>query len=194
MAGFTIGLLGLNKTLAKLQKDVNEVTIEINGSIGGGVQNMSRMAGRLAPRDSGFLAGKISADEKDFLSWELVAQGSYAPFMEFGTKRKVSIPNGAENIAAQFKGKKSGNLDQMEKSLTEWVKRKGLSGTYSVKTKKRTGNKANRADEDKKVARAIMFYILKHGVKPQPFFFPAYFAYRPQIIKDVIKILREKRS
>jgi hypothetical protein len=69
---------------------------------------------------------------------------SYAPYIEFGTGGKVTIPAGYEQFASQFKGSKGGTFAQLLKApLIEWVKSKGYcwhSITYL--TGRRTGNKS----------------------------------------------------
>lgn len=196
MASISFKLDGVQAAIDKLQKTGGEIAKEIDMEIASGTQRMAKVAKVNAPADMGDLRRKISARPVKFLSYELVAQTDYAAYVEFGTKSKFdnSISDEAKAAAAQFKGKGRGDLKAMERNLTAWVRRKGLAGTYSVKTKKRTGNKANQAKEDKQVARAIMFYILKYGIKPQPYFFPAYYSEKPKLIAQITNILNEKRK
>jgi hypothetical protein len=62
----------------------------------------------------------------------------------------------------------------MIKALVLWVKRKGLVGTYSIKTQKRTGNRKVQSKETDAAAYAIALSILRKGIRPQPYLIPAY--------------------
>jgi len=61
----------------------------------------------------------------------------------------------------------------------------GLTGTYSVKTRRRTGNKLNQFAEDYSAAWPIAMSILKNGVSPHPFFFKQMAILWPQFIRNV---------
>jgi hypothetical protein len=57
-------------------------------------------------------------------------------------------------------------------ALIDWVHHKGLTGTYSVKTNRRTGGKANIASEDEQMAFVIARSISRKGTRPVPHLFP----------------------
>lgn len=123
-----------------------------------------------APVDQGKLKGSISFSLEGSQAI-IVAQTFYAPFIEFGTKGKYLPIPGTEAIAQQFQGMKGGNFQEMLKFIELWVARKGIAGTYSTKTRKRTGGKALQSSQNKSAAFAIALSILKHGLTPHPFFF-----------------------
>lgn len=50
-------------------------------------------------------------------------------------------------------------------AILYWVKRKGLAGTFSVKTRRRLGSQATRDKEDLAAAWAIARHIAKNGTK-----------------------------
>jgi len=134
-------------------------------------------ARRDAPIDQGALKGATTYFMRSELQAEVVAQKFYAPFMEFGTKGKYRPIEGTEQIAAAFKGYKGGDFQEFLRNIVRWLSRKGKDpvtsrhGTYSVKTRKRSGSKVNQIAEDYAAAWPIAMSILKHGVKPHPFFF-----------------------
>ena len=103
--GFTIELDGLQETLTKLSKEVNDRSKKIDDELGASVELMARSAKRMAPVDTGRLRASISPSRVAFLSWEIVAQTNYAAYVEFGTGRLVDVPKGLEAYAMQFKGK-----------------------------------------------------------------------------------------
>ena len=77
----------------------------------------------------------------------------------------------------------------MIKALTLWVKRKGLAGTYSVKSRRRQGGSKLKQSQDEKLARFLAIKILKNGIRPQPFLIPAYEQEKPKLIEKLKKIL-----
>ena len=79
--------------------------------------------------------------------------------------------------------------------LIEWVRRKGLAGTYSIKTHRRTGGKAKKAAQDKAVAYAIQHKISKVGTKAHPFMTNVFTKERYKIRKEIGKaLLREMKG
>ena len=142
-------------------------------------------ARRDVPIDQGALKGSISYFMRTDLQAEIVAQKFYAPFMEFGTKGKYKAIPGTEAIAQQFKGYKGGDFQEFLRMITRWAKRKGISGTYSVKTRRRTGNRATQQAQDDAVAWPIALSILKHGIKPHPYFFKQKEIVWPKMIERI---------
>ena len=55
------------------------------------------------------------------------------------------------------------------KPILKWVRKKGLAGSFSVKTKRRLGSKKTQTKEDLKIAEAIRWKISHVGTKPHPF-------------------------
>ena len=125
-------------------------------------------------------------------NYEVVAKMPYAAYIEFGTGGKVTIPAGYEQFASQFKGGKGGTFAQLLKALMEWVKRKGIVGTYSVKTGRRTGNKSIQQKQNESAAYAIALSILKKGLRPHPFLIPAYEQEIPKLKTNIKRILNAK--
>ena len=142
MSGFNISLSGLQSTINRLKKTGDDIAVEVDVAIGGGMLDMAKSAQRLCPVDDGYLRASISASRVEFLTWGLVAQKDYAAYVEFGTKSNVKIPKGLEAYAKRFqRGDGTGQ-----------------------------------------------------GVRAQPYFFPSVYAYQPVIVKNIIKVLREKRK
>jgi len=57
-------------------------------------------------------------------------------------------------------------------ALIEWVRLKGLAGTYSLKTQRRLGSKADQQAEDLAVARRVQRAIARRGTRARPFLYP----------------------
>ena len=98
------------------------------------------------------------------------------------------MSNDWKSYAATFKGKGGGSIDEMLMNIIDWVKSKQLSGTYSVKTQRRTGAKAARNFEDAEVAYPIALAILRKGIKAQPYLYPAYVEATDNLIKKLQKL------
>lgn len=112
---------------------------------------------------------------------ELVSNVYYAPYIEFGTRSKVKVPAELNDYASQFKGKKRGDYYDFLNAILDWVKRKGITATYSVKSRRRTNTKADR-ERLLNVAQAIANSILRNGIAPRPYFFPPYLRKRKELI------------
>ena len=189
---FGIDLSGIPRLEAKLKDIQNNIATDLAKEISASALKIEKDAKRNAPVNMGTLRQSIHATSKDKLTHYVEVGASYGAYIEFGTGGKVSIPAGYESYAATFKGNKGGSLNDMIQALTLWVKRKGLAGTYSVKSGRRLGGKATKESEDEKLARFLAIKILKNGIRPQPFLIPAYEEEKPKLIQRLKKILNAK--
>ncbi len=161
--GFKFKATGSFKPI-DLKKRMKEFEYSLNGF---GL-DVVRDAKQLTPVDEGRIRNSINYVKKG-QGVEIVVATDYAVFVEFGTKKYAkqyvsTLPSDWRAFAVEFKGGKGkGDVFDMIKSLMGWVRRKGISGTYSVKTRKRTGKKASFNNEDFDVAFAIALSILKNG-------------------------------
>jgi HK97 gp10 family phage protein len=180
------GIPRLEKKLADLNSKIaNDIAKEMSAS----TLKIERDAKRNAPVNLGTLRQSIHATSKDKLTHYVEVGVSYGAYVEFGTGGKVSIPSGYQDYAATFKGNKGGSLNDMIQALTLWVKRKGLAGTYSVKSGRRLGGRSTQTSQDEKLARFLAIKILKNGIRPQPYLIPAYESEKPKLIERLKKIL-----
>mgnify|MGYP001496019680 FL=1 len=176
------GLAGLKAEFASMSKELPDI---VSGELETMSQEWVKLAKTDAPADQGALRGSITYYPAGPMKYEIVAQKFYAPFMEFGTKGKYQPIPGTEAIAAEFKGYKGGDFMELLRMIVRWVKCKGITGTYSVKTRRRTGNKINQFAEDYSAAWPIAMSILKNGVNPHPFFFKQMHIVWPQMVRNV---------
>lgn len=160
------GIDNLDKVFAQLPKQTQN-----------GIENEMRAVGLSwvsaaksdAPVDRARLKQSISFIV-DRLSLTIVAQSEHAAYMEFGTKGKVKVPATLGSYPNEFRGSGESNVDPIQ-ALTEWVRRKGLAATYSVKTRRRTGRSVSEERLERTIAYLVWRKIRKEGVKPQPFLF-----------------------
>ena len=190
---FKVKIEGFNKVKAEFEAATSKLTNIVDSELEAASKEWVTLAKRDAPADNGSLIGAITSYSDGSLRYEIVAQKFYAPFMEFGTKGKYKAIPGTEQIAAQFKGYKGGGSGSILKMIAAWVKRKGITGTYSVDTKKRTGNKANQKEEDLSVAWRIVMSILINGVKPHPFFFKQQAIVWPKMLQRITRRIENSK-
>lgn len=195
----SLQIKGLDKVMAEIKAYPQDIERIINNEFKVFGQNVATDAQRFAPVNEGRLRESISSHTTD-LQVSIAANVDYAAYLEFGTKAFAaayvgSLPTEWKELANQFKGATGGSFQQMVMRITEWVHHKGLgsgyagtvgiSGLYSVRTRKRVGGKKIQADQDKQVAYAIALKILKTGIHPQPFLFPAYEKNVPKLISNL---------
>lgn len=157
-------LRGLSKVLAdEIKNELQAAAFTMNGAM---VRNITSL--KLV--DQGFLRGSQSvfwsAAEKGYV---VANTAYYAPFLEFGTKKQVSVPAEWADYALQFKGFKQGTIADFEKNIEQWLKRKGFAGDETQR---------------KSAAFFIVRHILINGLKPRPFAYPAY--------QDTVKLLPDR--
>lgn len=160
------GLDGLNKRILSAQKVVQD---DISDEMSASVLNIQLDAKRMAPKNLGTLSQSLQIDISQPLSKSVFSTSSYAPYVEFGTGGRVSIPQGWEDEAAQFKGKGSGTMKEFIQALKDWCIRKGI---------------------DPKAAYPMAVSILRKGVRPQPFFVPAYEKEKPKLLQRIKALLK----
>jgi len=180
MGGFTFDITNISEVLGKLQSFDKKVQQDVKNEVNASALNIQSGAKRLAPVNLGQLRNSIYLKEqkvdKGFV-FTVGSNASYAPYVEFGTGGKVSIPAGFEQLASGFKGKKAGTFKDMVQALTLWVRRKGIGG----------GN-------DKSIAYAIAINILKKGMRPQPFLIPSFETEKPKMINNIKKAIENVKS
>lgn len=188
---FKAKLTGLNGVKAEFAS----VTANLKEIVSTAQQEMAaewvRNAKADAPIDQSTLKAEITWYQ-DGQNVAIVSNAFYSPFMEFGTKGKYRAIPGTESIAAQFKGYKGGDFMELLRAIVRWVARKGISGTYSVKTRKRLGSKVTKYAEDYAAAWPIAMSILRNGVTPHPFFFKQADIVWPRMIRNIENRIKQQ--
>lgn len=165
---FSLDISGVAE-IKKAIADVNtKVTDGLNDELKASALNIQKAAKRAAPANLGGLRGSIGVSS-EYLSSNVFSTVSYAPYVEFGTGGKVSIPSGFDEFAAQYKGKKGGKWVEFLAAIKQWVKRKGI---------------------DEKLAYVIARSILRNGIRPQPFMIPSYQDEKPKLIKRLQRLFK----
>lgn len=187
----TFRVVGLDQLLARLKGAPKKLVEEVSGELEAGADDIAAGAIKDAPVDEGGIRRGISVARKNRTEFIVTSSARYSPFMEWGTKKRVSIPSSLTSYAAQFKGIKGGTKEQFLKAITSWVRRKGIrfDSTVSFKSGKRKGQRKKMTIKD--TAYIIYLSILRNGVKPQPFFFKNLDKQAPMILKRVETVLNQ---
>lgn len=202
--GIKISIDNLNAFKASFQKILPEVQAKVSKFLDKHAQAIATKAKDNASKfkDEGTLLGAISADSKLPLEKHIIANTPYAAFVEFGTGKYAAeqvskLPDNWQTYAAQFKGQKGGgSFDEMVRNIAEWIGRKSmygdtaLHGTFSVKTKKRTGNKAKNQEADLSLAYIIARSIMINGIHAHPYLYPAYDEQIRILIKELPNLFK----
>lgn len=204
MSSFNINISGEDNIRNNLQKIKGEVQKKVQDALNTFGEHTVADAKTNAPVDEGHLRSSISYDS-GVLEVEVVVAANYAAYLEFGTRKFAaayvsSLPQEWQTFANQFKGGGGGTFAELVQRLTDWVHRKGLgsgfggnigvTGTYSIKTGKRTGGKKRQQEEDKQAAYVIALKILREGIRPQPFLFPAVEKNRIALLNELKEIFK----
>lgn len=164
-----IGIDSLSNRLAGVSRELKE---EVQAEVRGAAMEYVALAKRdcvSSGGNTGTLARSISYKKETPYSYLVSANTFYAPYVEFGTKRKFKPYPGTEEFAAQYKGlPKRGDWIDMLMSIYKWVQRKGIGATYSVKTRKKV---RQTKDQKLQIAFAITMSILRNGIEAKPFFY-----------------------
>lgn len=188
MSTISLTIKNLEAVREEIKAYPQQVDRIINNEFKAFGQGTENEAKRLAPVNEGTLRESISATTSD-KQVAIAVNVDYAAYLEFGTKGfaqsyVAGLPSDWQEFAAQYRGQGGGSFQEMLMRITMWVHSKGLgsgyqapigiTGTYSVKTRKRTGSKSTQESQDKSAAYLIARKILIKGIPAQPYLFPAY--------------------
>ncbi len=188
-----VSYIGFNEYLARIKAAPAKLQKEVDAEVNKAADMFRDTAKRdLASQggDRGTLMKSIAVVKEDTLKYRVSANVFYAPYVEFGTKKKVSITPGFEDVAASAKGlPKRGDYYDFLNSILDWVKRKGLHNIKNSYTGKNVGGKA--AKENLVVlAEAIAWSIMKNGIAPKPFFFKQFAPTRTLLTTKLKNLLK----
>ena len=170
MAGFSLDISGVKQINDAIKRIDEKATKGLSDELATSVLNIQKSAIRLAPGDLGRLRGSIKFDISNALFKSVFSNVNYAPYIEFGTGRKVIVPPKYQEFAAQYKNvKPKGPVVSMYEAIKKWIKNKGI---------------------DPKLTYVIFRSIMRNGIKPQPFMIPAYEAEKPKLIKRLKNLFK----
>lgn len=160
---------GINDVISELRKLGKEAIAEIEEQTEISARNIEKHAKNSAPANLGKLGQSIRTEKINDTLYKIVADAPYAAYMEFGTGTKVVVPDELKSIASQFKGKKTGNFKTALEDIKQWCRSKGI---------------------DEKAAYPILAKIMKVGIAPRPFLYPALLIGRQEYLTGLKKVLK----
>lgn len=154
---FKANVIGLDQFRKQLATASNNLKTEIAAEVRISAMEFESLAKRSASEfgDRGTLRQSIGHRQTGPLTYEVFVGTFYAPFIEFGTKTKVQVPSGLEDVAAQFRGLKGTGALSLIEAIKGWVKRKKIASGKEID----------------KVAFVIARSIYRNGISPRPFFY-----------------------
>lgn len=193
MKGFTIHVDGLDSILKRLHQFPAKLQTQVKGELKLAAEEVKRNSVKDAPGDTGKLRQSIVVNHETGVSSTVNVQAGYGGYIEWGTKKKARVPAELAAYAARFKGKTSSPAGlKMNAAILAWVKRKGIGGLYSVKTRKISRSKESQALQ-KQAAYRIARKIWKEGIKPRPYFFKNVFAVRDKLVQRIRELVKQTK-
>jgi hypothetical protein len=189
MAG-AVTISGVSEVLRDFDRFEAKTKALIQAELKSSAQVIIRNAKGNAAKDMGALASGINYKEINPTLFELFSQLEYSAFVEFGTKRRRKIPPDVQRLGIQISyQKQSGTAEEALLFITAWVKRKGIrfDSASIIKTGSKKG--VNKKLSSEETAWIIFHNIMRNGIKPQPFFFPALFDETPLLQKRLEMII-----
>jgi len=180
----TFKLDGVQNAINRLAKAGGDIAEEVDMELADGANLIRSTAVKNVKANisntTGKLSGGMFAEKVGPLRYSVGNNVFYAPYIEFGTGGKVSVPEQLREEAAKIKARpKRGNFQGMVAAIYEWGVRKG----YLSKNDPQARNKA--------------FWwatrIWRNGIDPQPFLYPAFVASRKKIVERIRAVVNEKR-
>jgi len=177
MAAINIKFEGLDVVFKKLNTKPQDINEGISDELNAWALDTVTLAKQNCPVDEGFLRSSINANfsTPNKLEAEITVGANYGAYIEFGTRghaaRYVStLPTDWKELASSFKGGggKKGSFKDYLLQILRWVKAKGI---------------------DEKAAYPIAISILRKGIKPQPYLYPAVNETRKQLIDRIKKVI-----
>lgn len=178
----TINIIGYKQLQDTLKKLPDNFKKEVGTVLRAGADQFRAQAIKDAPADVYTLRGQITVNPVDDFKYEVISGATYSAYMEFGTKRRFKPIPGID--ASEFKGSGGGSGKGFYDNILAWVRRKGFAALTTKSGRKSKSLDSTIAEEQ--AAFRIYLSILRHGVKPHPFFFKQI----PIVRRDLIRNLR----
>lgn len=189
----------LDKTLAEIKSYPQDIERIINNEFKAFAINMSTDAKINAPVNEGALRESINFNLGS-LSLAVGAYIEYAAYLEFGTKSFAeayvsSLPEDWQELALQSKGSGGGTFADLLLAIMKWVELKGITMEPTMyeqedeylygKLKNSTPKQKSAEEEQQQLAYLIARKIVRFGIKPQPFLYPAFEKNKIELIENL---------
>ena len=185
-----VSLKGLDGFMASVNKTIAEAEAGTIKALDKFQSNVVADAKRAAPANEGNLRNSISGSVTGTQA-KIVVTANYAAYLEFGTRKfaasyVATLPADWQAYAATFKGKGGGTMDQFIQDIMQWVRAKGIGG---IKTKSGNVSESKSSlDAMQQAAYSIALYILRNGIRAQPYLYPSVVKHTPTLVTDIKKV------
>lgn len=160
-------LTKFNKLLASKAKEINKEAQEGLNKVGLQILADSQ---------------KNLKDSRSIASGQLINSGKVEP----QTDGTIDVIYSANHAIWIEQGRKAGGMPPI-KPILEWIKKKGATDTYSIRTRKQTKRGEDFYKRALSMAWAIAISIKNNGTKAKPFLFPAF----RKNENDMIRIIKQ---
>jgi len=169
-----INIVNLDKIVEKYEtfgKKGRDAAAELVFDVSSETAEQAKKNARGQSFDRGSLVQGIYVKKRGEMDADVIASAAHSGYVEFGTGAQVKVPPAFQSIATKIRSrpKKDGALQ----AIREWCKRKGI---------------------DEKAAWPILMAILKRGLTPKPFFYPAFLFARGEIKRKAKIILKQLKE
>ena len=120
--------------------------------------------------DTGELLSKQQFVDEGNRSYSVINTARYAAYVEFGTGAQVQVSQDWQDIANEWRNKRTAPFSEFVKRIEEWCGRHGI---------------------DPKNAYVICVSILRNGLPARPFLQPAFDKIAPELIKDIQSLINK---
>lgn len=147
---------------SELNAWADDVALDAKQQLSKGTSNTGRLQNSITPFYETMKSGvRVSAN--------------YASYIEFGTRKYAaqyvgSLPKEWAEIAAKSKGATGGKFIDMVATIRQWMKERGY---------------------DEKNAYPAALNILRNGIRPQPYLYPAVNKNTPELKKNINAIFKD---
>jgi len=172
----TMQVKGVDALISKLNKQSQSMSADIQAELNDWADRVSLDAKQLVRANSsneGNLLGSINPTYENMRA-SVTVRAEYGAYIEFGTRKYAasyvpSLPKEWIDMAQQSKGRTGGTFKQFIESLKEWARKKGVP-------------------EDK--VGIIALRILRDGIRPRPFLYPAVNKNTPKFLANIKKLFK----
>lgn len=194
----SLNIKNLDKVLAEVKAYPQDWEKIINNEFKIFGTNVTNEAKTRVPKNEGALAASNQSSTTP-LEVKIFANADYAGYIEFGTKSFAAayvstLPAEWQTLANEVRAgaSRGGTFKELVMKIAMWVRLKGITGTYSVKTRKRTGSKSVQETQNMQAAYAIARKIVTVGIPAQPFLMPSFEHQKLELIRNLKAQLNAK--
>ncbi len=177
-AGVTIHVKGADELIRRLNKLGPAIQSEMRAEFQIAAEEVRELAIKKAPAHESGLRNSISAHRIGDNNYEVAVGKHYAPFVEFGTGRKFKAPTELGSYPSVFRNQRGGSFKDGLRAIENWVVRH--KQYYNIK----------KPSDIRQAAYFTFMKILREGLRPQPYLFPAFFEVRKRLLERLKNIIK----